>query len=124
MTLTNSAQPHPELHFTDSESVRDIVIRMSDGLTVPFAVAAGLSGAVESSGNSRGPLSGVGHGEFMGPAAAHVHRPDNVAIWLPRECNPRGKSVGGGGRLEFGKFREEVEQAVKEAGWEFVFAVV
>ena len=50
MTLTNPAQPHPEKHFTDSESVRDIVIGMSDGLTVPFALAAGLSGAVESSG--------------------------------------------------------------------------
>jgi len=34
------------------------------------------------------------------------------------------KSVGGGGILEFGKFREEVEQAVKDAGWEFVFEVV
>ena len=34
------------------------------------------------------------------------------------------KSVGGGGRLEFGKFRESVEQAVKDAGWEFVFEVV
>lgn len=34
------------------------------------------------------------------------------------------KGVGGGGRLEFGKFREEVEQAVKDAGWEFVFEVV
>lgn len=33
------------------------------------------------------------------------------------------KSVGGGGILEFGKFREEVEQAVKDAGWEFVFEV-
>ena len=41
--------PHTESHFTDSESVRDIVIGMSDGLTVPFALAAGLSGAVESS---------------------------------------------------------------------------
>lgn len=50
MTLTTSAHPHPETHFTDSESVRDIVIGMSDGLTVPFALAAGLSGAVESSG--------------------------------------------------------------------------
>ncbi|MGB8853229.1 MAG: VIT1/CCC1 transporter family protein [Pirellulales bacterium] len=50
MTLTDPAQPHPETHFTDSESVRDIVIGMSDGLTVPFALAAGLSGAVESSG--------------------------------------------------------------------------
>jgi VIT1/CCC1 family predicted Fe2+/Mn2+ transporter len=50
MTLTNPAQPHPETHFTDSETVRDIVIGMSDGLTVPFALAAGLSGAVDSSG--------------------------------------------------------------------------
>lgn len=41
--------PHVERHFTASESVRDIVIGMSDGLTVPFALAAGLSGAVESS---------------------------------------------------------------------------
>jgi vacuolar iron transporter family protein len=42
--------PHVEKHFTSSETVRDIVIGMSDGLTVPFALAAGLSGAVESSG--------------------------------------------------------------------------
>jgi vacuolar iron transporter family protein len=42
--------PHVEKHFTSSEVVRDIVIGMSDGLTVPFALAAGLSGAVESSG--------------------------------------------------------------------------
>lgn len=41
--------PHVEKHFTASESVRDIVIGMSDGLTVPFALAAGLSGAVDSS---------------------------------------------------------------------------
>ncbi len=41
--------PHVERHFTASEVVRDIVIGMSDGLTVPFALAAGLSGAVESS---------------------------------------------------------------------------
>lgn len=37
---------HTEKHFTASEVVRDIVIGMSDGLTVPFALAAGLSGAV------------------------------------------------------------------------------
>jgi VIT1/CCC1 family predicted Fe2+/Mn2+ transporter len=35
---------HQEPHFTASEAVRDIVIGMSDGLTVPFALAAGLSG--------------------------------------------------------------------------------
>lgn len=40
---------HVERHFTAGETVRDIVIGMSDGLTVPFALAAGLSGAVSSS---------------------------------------------------------------------------
>src|SRR5262252_3889979 len=40
--------PLTEKHFTASETVRDIVISMSDGLTVPFALAAGLSGAVEA----------------------------------------------------------------------------
>jgi len=42
--------PHIEKHFTSTEIVRDIVIGMSDGLTVPFALAAGLSGAVMSTG--------------------------------------------------------------------------
>ena len=37
---------HEEKHFKGSEVVRDIVIGMSDGLTVPFALTAGLSGAV------------------------------------------------------------------------------
>lgn len=37
---------HSEQHFTSGNFVRDIVIGMSDGLTVPFALAAGLSGAV------------------------------------------------------------------------------
>lgn len=40
--------PHIERHFTGGEFVRDVVIGMSDGLTVPFALAAGLSGAVAS----------------------------------------------------------------------------
>jgi VIT1/CCC1 family predicted Fe2+/Mn2+ transporter len=40
--------PHVEKHFTSTETVRDVVIGMSDGLTVPFALAAGLSGAVGS----------------------------------------------------------------------------
>ncbi|HUE76214.1 MAG TPA: VIT1/CCC1 transporter family protein [Chloroflexota bacterium] len=38
--------PHVEQHFTGSERIRDIVIGMADGLTVPFALAAALSGAV------------------------------------------------------------------------------
>ena len=38
--------PHVERHFGSSQTVRDVVIGMSDGLTVPFALAAGMSGAV------------------------------------------------------------------------------
>src|SRR5260221_5806626 len=41
---------HHEHHVKSSDTIRDIVIGMSDGLTVPFALAAGLSGAVNSSG--------------------------------------------------------------------------
>ncbi|HEY3249025.1 MAG TPA: VIT1/CCC1 transporter family protein [bacterium] len=40
--------PHIERHFTAGDTVRDIVIGMADGLTVPFALAAGLSGAAQS----------------------------------------------------------------------------
>ena len=40
------ARTHVEQHFTSGNFVRDVVIGMSDGLTVPFALAAGLSGAV------------------------------------------------------------------------------
>ena len=36
---------HDEQHFRSTDTVRDVVIGMSDGLTVPFALAAGLSGA-------------------------------------------------------------------------------
>ena len=39
---------HEEHHFQSSDLVKDIVIGMADGLTVPFALAAGLSGAVDS----------------------------------------------------------------------------
>jgi VIT1/CCC1 family predicted Fe2+/Mn2+ transporter len=42
------AAPHVEQHFTASDTVRDIVIGMSDGLTVPFALAAGLSGIAQA----------------------------------------------------------------------------
>jgi vacuolar iron transporter family protein len=46
------AAPHVESHFTASASVRDVVIGMADGLTVPFALAAGISGAVAASLNA------------------------------------------------------------------------
>lgn len=40
---------HPERHFTAGDTVRDVVVGMSDGLTVPFALAAGISGAIAQS---------------------------------------------------------------------------
>ena len=41
--------PHVEKHFAATETVRDVVIGMSDGLTVPFALAAGLTGTAAAS---------------------------------------------------------------------------
>jgi VIT1/CCC1 family predicted Fe2+/Mn2+ transporter len=46
---THLHHDHKENHLKSSDMLRDIVIGMSDGLTVPFALAAGLSGAVSSS---------------------------------------------------------------------------
>src|SRR2546425_12869071 len=46
---THLQHDHIESHLKSSDLLRDIVIGMSDGLTVPFALAAGLSGAVENS---------------------------------------------------------------------------
>ncbi len=40
--------PHVERHFTANDTIRDIIIGMSDGLTVPFALAAGVSTATAS----------------------------------------------------------------------------
>lgn len=46
---THLHHDHIESHLKSSDFLRDVVIGMSDGLTVPFALAAGLSGAVDSS---------------------------------------------------------------------------
>jgi VIT1/CCC1 family predicted Fe2+/Mn2+ transporter len=48
--MKHPPRKHVEKHFTSSDLVKDIVIGMADGLTVPFALAAGLSGAVNSNG--------------------------------------------------------------------------
>src|SRR5438105_10209135 len=48
MAKRKRTRKHVERHFTSGDVVRDIVIGMSDGLTVPFALAAGLTGAVAS----------------------------------------------------------------------------
>jgi vacuolar iron transporter family protein len=46
--MANISVTHKEEHMGSSDFITDIVIGMSDGLTVPFALAAGLSGAVQS----------------------------------------------------------------------------
>jgi VIT1/CCC1 family predicted Fe2+/Mn2+ transporter len=46
-TLTPT--PHAERHFLGSDVVRDVVLGMAGGLTVPFALAAGISGAIDPS---------------------------------------------------------------------------
>jgi hypothetical protein len=45
---TDQLMQHVERHFSGGETVRDVVIGMADGLTVPFALAAGISGAITS----------------------------------------------------------------------------
>ncbi|MGI9024880.1 MAG: VIT1/CCC1 transporter family protein [Burkholderiaceae bacterium] len=44
----SAAGGHTERHFRSSDTVRDIVLGMADGLTVPFALAAGISGALNA----------------------------------------------------------------------------
>lgn len=46
--MPEDIQHHHEHHLSSPAFLTDIVIGMSDGLTVPFALAAGLSGAVSS----------------------------------------------------------------------------
>ena len=62
--------PHVEKHFTASETVRDIVIGMSDGLTVPFALAAGLSSAVQATGTGTAIIITAGLAEVAAGAIA------------------------------------------------------
>jgi VIT1/CCC1 family predicted Fe2+/Mn2+ transporter len=61
---------HVERHFTAGDTVRDVVIGMSDGLTVPFALAAGLTGAVGAAGNGAGIIVTAGFAEIAAGAIA------------------------------------------------------
>jgi hypothetical protein len=72
--------PHVEKHFMGSEAVRDVVIGMADGLTVPFALAAGLSAAVTSTKI----IATAGMAEIVAGAIAMG------AWWLPRGKNRSG----------------------------------
>ena len=62
--------PHTERHFTASEVVRDIVIGMSDGLTVPFALAAGLTGGLAGASNPTGIIVTAGLAEIAAGSIA------------------------------------------------------
>jgi VIT1/CCC1 family predicted Fe2+/Mn2+ transporter len=62
--------PHTERHFTSSEVVRDIVIGMSDGLTVPFALAAGLTGGLAGAANPTAIIVTAGLAEIAAGSIA------------------------------------------------------
>jgi vacuolar iron transporter family protein len=62
--------PHTERHFTASEVVRDIVIGMSDGLTVPFALAAGLTGGLQGTVNPTAIIVTAGLAEIAAGSIA------------------------------------------------------
>ena len=62
--------PHIERHFTAGEVVRDIVIGMSDGLTVPFALAAGLTGGLTATQNPTSIIVTAGLAEIAAGSIA------------------------------------------------------
>jgi len=62
--------PHTERHFTASDVVRDIVIGMSDGLTVPFALAAGLTGGLAGTANHNDIIVTAGLAEIAAGSIA------------------------------------------------------
>jgi len=61
---------HVEKHFTATAAVRDIVIGMSDGLTVPFALAAGLTGAAAVMAKGTGIIVTAGLAEIAAGSIA------------------------------------------------------
>src|SRR6476620_10790713 len=62
--------PHSERHFTAGDTVRDIVIGMSDGLTVPFALAAGLTGGLTGAANPTSIIVTAGLAEIAAGSIA------------------------------------------------------
>lgn len=88
------ATPHIESHFTASASVRDVVIGMADGLTVPFALAAGITGAVAASAQAAHLVVTAGFAEIaagsiamgLGGYLAAKTDAQHYASELQREC--------------------------------------
>ena len=61
---------HVEKHFTSTAAIRDIVIGMSDGLTVPFALAAGLTTAAAAIAKGTGIIVTAGFAEIAAGSIA------------------------------------------------------
>jgi len=106
--------PHIEKHFTGSAIVRDIVIGMSDGLTVPFALAAGLSGIAHSTSIViTGGLAEIAAGSIaMGLGGYLAAKSDVEHYAKERETEQREVEVIPA------KEKEEVEQVLLEYGLE------
>lgn len=92
--------PHVEKHFTSSLTVRDIVIGMADGLTVPFALAAGLSGAVAATriiviGGLAEIAAGsiaMGLGGYLAAKSDHEHYDSELAReWMEVKEKPQAE---------------------------------
>jgi VIT1/CCC1 family predicted Fe2+/Mn2+ transporter len=66
----DSTTTHVESHFTDNAAVRDVVIGMSDGLTVPFALAAGITGAIAHNPNAAALVVTAGLAEIAAGSIA------------------------------------------------------
>src|SRR2546430_13924264 len=98
--------PHVEQHFRAGLVVRDMVIGLSDGLTVPFALAAGLTGAVDSTalvvtagpaGNAPGAIAVGGGGRPAGQRDRRHPASERQRAPPENEQKPDGQGGGGGG---------------------------
>ena len=83
---------HREEHFRGGETIKDIVIGMSDGLTVPFALAAGISGAISL------PFPDAVAGFLK--IVSEGGQPNNPAVSLKPGELPFGELADGGSQLE------------------------
>ena len=72
--------PHSEKHFLGAEIVRDVVIGMADGLTVPFALAAGLSALDSSSVVVTAGLAGTTAPALLFERKRRMQRPETRAL--------------------------------------------
>ena len=104
---------HVEKHFTSGNFVRDMVIGMSDGLTVPFALAAGLSGAVA---NTRliviGGLAEIAAGSIAMGLGGYLAAKGDADAFQALDRQYRANPVVVRERLH----RDSVEHAIGTAG--------